>query len=211
MTMIAPRRWRFANRAQGLVTLTAVATLAPIWPAAAQARPRLWPQVAYQRLDSLEAAALTGATFADRLDAVTTITHIAGPQLGRQGQCVEAPAPSVIDCPGLVSRLAAIYRRSQDADLRRAIVDNMLWQVECSEAAAFLAGVAEEAPAERDPPFWVVDELRGSLQWEAIGVLGRLGPSGESTLRRLYAEGTVRDPSAKASLEALAQHGFRWP
>jgi hypothetical protein len=192
--------------------LAAIATLASVRDAAAQARPRLLPQVAYQRLDSLETAALTGATFGDRLDAVSTITRIAGPQVIRQGQCWDGPNPTAIEYPGLVSRLATIYHRSQDLSLRRAILGKMLFQAECAEAAAFLAEVAEEPPAERRPPSGIViDEGRGSLQAEAISVLGHLGPSGESTLRRLHGQGTVRDSGAKASLEALAQHGFRWP
>jgi hypothetical protein len=190
----------------------AIALIVPAREAPAQARPRLMSKEAYQRLDSLEAVALTGTTFATRLDAVATITRIAGSQVARQGQCSEGRVPGAIEFPGLVSRLKGIYVRSQDTSLRRAIVDNMLWQAECTEAAAFLAEVAEEPPVKRTPPFGVVtDNVRGSVQWEAIGVLAGLGPSGESALRRLYGQGTVRDSSARALLEYLSQHKFRQP
>ncbi|MHB1329845.1 MAG: hypothetical protein ACYC2K_16730 [Gemmatimonadales bacterium] len=99
------------------------------------------PQLAYQRLDSLEQAALTGTTFAARLHAVGTINSIA---IG-QGNCDLEPAPSAIRFPGLVSRLAAIYRRSEDTNLRNAIIAKILWQVECAEAVAFLVEAAEGA------------------------------------------------------------------
>src|SRR5690606_33630506 len=94
-----------------------------------QLPPRPSPAVAYQRLDSLEQAALTGTTFAPRLHAASTITSIAR----GQGSCVSGPNQSAVVYPGLVRRLASIYRRSADASLRRSILNLMLFQVECDE------------------------------------------------------------------------------
>ncbi|MGH7562185.1 MAG: hypothetical protein ACRENB_14330 [Gemmatimonadales bacterium] len=193
---------------QLVLALGAMAAIVTGGKAAAQARQRPLPQVAYQRLDSLERAALTGLTFADRLHAVSTITSIA---VG-QGECMGSATPTTIRYPGLVSRLATIYRRSQGVDLREAILDKMLWHSECAEAVAFLAGVAEEAPVERAPASAAVyDEVRPSLQLRAISVLVSLGTHGEPALRRLHAQGSVRDSSARASLETLSRHGFRRP
>ena len=203
--MLALRQSRRASLVLGLLGLAAVV---PTREATSQAGQRPLPQVAYQRLDSLEQVALTGTTFEARLHAVSTITSIA---LG-QGDCVRGPAPSAIKYPGLVSRLASVYRRSQDAEQRHAILDLMLWHVECAEAAAFLAEAAEEAPAAPTTSAGVFsDELTVSTQLRAVSVLVALGPHGEPALRRLHGQSTVRDSSARAFLEVLSRHGFRRP
>lgn len=177
----------------------------------AQAPPRLPPQVAYQRLDSLERVALTAASFNERLHAVTTIVGVAiGPS------CEEAGGgPRQTRYPGIVRRLAGIYRQSQDPDLRHGIIEFMPMLAECAEVAGFLAAAAEEVPASPPPSpagsVLVDDDLRGSVQSQAIGSLLRLGTRGEATLRRLHTQGTVREPLAKAALETLARNGFRRP
>jgi hypothetical protein len=99
-TMLAFRRMRSTTLALGLGASLMVGFGHEV---AAQAKPHLLPPEAYQRLDSLERAASIGSTFAERLDAVTTITHIG---LG-QGNCWVGPPPTVIKYPGLVRRLAA--------------------------------------------------------------------------------------------------------
>ena len=203
--MFALRQSRRVCVVLGLLGLAAVV---PMREASSQARQRPLPRVAYQRLDSLEQVALTGTTFAVRLDAVSTITSIA---FG-QGDCVGGPAPSVIKYPGLVSRLASIYRRSQDANLREAIIGKMLWQAECAEAVEFLAEAAEEAPPVPTAPVgFVYDGIRASPQALAVAILVSFGSHGEPTLRRMHSQGTVRDSIARTSLERLSRHGFRRP
>ena len=132
--MVVSRRSRLTTLAAGVA---AILTIGLGRGAAAQGVRRLLPPVAYQRLDSLEQAALTAPTSAQRLDAVTTITSIG---LG-QGTCAFGPTPSVIKYPGLANRLATIYRRSPDASLRDAILWKMMWNAECADAAAFLGSV----------------------------------------------------------------------
>ena len=203
--MFALRQSRRVCVVLGLLGLAAVV---PMREAASQAGQRPLPRVAYQRLDSLEQVALTGTTLEARLHAVYTITSIA---LG-QGDCVGGPAPSAIKYPGLVSRLASIYRRSHDAALRHSILNKMLWQVECAEAVEFLTEAAEEAPAAPTTSAGVFsDDIRRSTQSHAVSVLVTFGPHGEPALRRLHGQATVRDSSARASLEVLSRHGFRWP
>jgi len=176
----------------------------------AQAPPRLLPQIAYQRLDSLERVALTAATFNERLHAVTTIAGIA---IGPGCEDPRGASPPPTRYPGIVRRLAGIYRQSQDPDLRHGIIEFMPMLAECAEVAAFLAAAAEEVPASPPPPptgsVLVDDDLRGSVQSQAIGSLLRLGTRGEATLRRLHTQGTVREPVAKAALDRLARNGFR--
>ena len=180
---------------------------------AAQSRSRAEPGVAYQRLDSLERAALTGASFAERLDAVSTITSIALHEARDGADCALGSAPSVIKFPGLVDRLASIYRQSQDRSLREAILHRMAFMVECAEAVAFLVSAAEEAPPAPPAPYYGVmtDNMRSPLQAHAIAVLSRFADLGENALRRLHGQGTVRDSTARVRLEALAGQGFRRP
>ncbi len=202
-------QWRFMRRV--LAATSAVLVVSAVRSASAQGRPpRMLPDVAYKRLDSLEQAALSAPTFAARLDAVGAITYIGA----GQGNCWVGPTPTVIKYPGLVSRLAVIYRRSQETALREGILWQLRFYPECTEAAAFLAEAAAEAPLEAPPasPGVVLsDDPRISLQSTALAVLRQLGPIGETTLRRLYAQGTVRDSSARAFLERLSRQGFPRP
>lgn len=195
------------------VVLAVISAVVLARDAAAQARPRPEPRVAYQRLDSLEKAALTGVTFAERLSAVTTITSIALHEQRDNADCALGSAPSVIKFPGLVNRLASIYRQSQDRSLREAILHLMAFMVECAEAVAFLASAAEEAPPVPLAPAYGVmtDDMRSPLQAHAIAVLSRFADLGENALRRLHGQGTVRDSTARVRLEALAGQGFRRP
>ncbi len=50
-----------------------------------------------------------------------------------------------------------------------------------------------------------------TLQADAISALTYMGQPGETTLRRLHAEGAVREPFAKALLDRIAREGFRRP
>lgn len=181
------------------------------WPAheaTAQDRPpRPLPAHAYTRLDSLETAALTGATFRSRQHAVSTITSIG---LG-QGDCVRGTAPQTTEYPGLVSSLASIFRRSEDAELRRSILGLMGFQAECAEAVAFLTTVAQESPPAPPAGSFVTDEFRNTLQSDAVSLLLSFGDLGEQALRRLHSEGTVRDPFARVLLEKVATNAFERP
>lgn len=181
---------------------------AGVQPSAAQSRPRPAPSVAFQRLDSLEQAAITGSAFADRLHAVSSIAGIAA----GQGSCSRGDAPSTIVYPGVVRRLASIYWRSQDVALRHSILDLMLWQVECDETAAFLARAAQQEPATQQPATASQDGgSRLSPQSHAIDVLVALGVRGKPTLELLHAGGAVRDSAARESLMRLSRNGFRRP
>ena len=62
-------QWPFMRRV--LAATSAVLVISAVRSASAQGRPpRMLPDVAYKRLDSLEQAALSAPTFAARLDAV---------------------------------------------------------------------------------------------------------------------------------------------
>lgn len=191
-----------------LLVVFALAAAVPSRDASSQQLPpRPSPAVAYQRLDSLEQAALTGATFRSRQHAVSTITSIG---LG-QGDCVRGTAPQTTEYPGLVSSLASIFRRSEDAELRRSILGLMGFQAECSEAVAFLATVAQEPPPAPPAGSFVTDGFRNTLQSDAVSLLLSFGDLGEQALRRLHSEETVCDPFARELLEKLAENAFKRP
>lgn len=191
-----------------LLVVFALAAAVPSRDASSQQLPpRPSPAVAYQRLDSLEQAALTGATFRSRQHAVSTITSIG---LG-QGDCVRGTAPQTTEYPGLVSSLASIFRRSEDAELRRSILGLMGFQAECAEAVAFLTTVAQESPPAPPAGSFVTDGFRNTLQSDAVSLLLSFGDLGEQALRRLHSEGTVRDPFARVLLEKVATNAFERP
>ncbi|HEV8355968.1 MAG TPA: hypothetical protein VGQ17_04285 [Gemmatimonadales bacterium] len=202
-------RGRFSGRLLALITL-AVGTMASP-EASAQARPHLTPQVTYQRLDSIGRAALTAPDHDQRAYAALTIVML-GAAKKTSDECVRGGRPaSEIPYPGIVDRLASIYRQS--AELRSLIVERMRLQMECAKASAFLTAVAQEPspPSEPVPPgvSLVNDNLGGSLQLQAVSELTYLGAEGEAALQRLYAQGTVRAPDARQELETLARQGFR--
>ncbi len=166
------------------------------------------PIDAYDHLDSLEHAALTGPTFAARLAAVSSITRIGL----YEGNCGFGSMPSNVKYTGLVSRLSSIYWRSTDASLRDAILRKMLWHAECAEAVEFLAGAAEEPPPPPKPQIGIViDGFRNTLQSDAVSMLLSFGDLGELALRRLQSEGSVRDSFARELLEKLAGNDFKRP
>lgn len=150
---------------------------------------------------------MSGAAFADRLHAVTSIAGIAA----GQGSCARDEPLAAVAYPGVARRLSAIYWRSQETALRHSILDLMLWQVECDDVATFVARAAEEEPAATSLAEPARDNARPSPQSHAIDVLVALGARGQPTLQRLYAGGAVRDSLAKASLARLSRTGFRRP
>lgn len=203
--MNAPKRSTRSHLALGAFM---AAMLVPVPKLSAQGVRRPMPEAAYQRLDSLEQVALSAPSFAARLHAVSTITSIAS----GEGTCARGPVPTVIKYPGLVDRLASIYQRSSDDALRHTILDRMLWQVECDKAAEFLAQVAGEEPApSRGASGGIHDAMHSTRQSHAIDVLATLGPRGETVLRQLHGQSSVRDSTARAALDRLARRNFRRP
>lgn len=161
------------------------------------------------RVDSLVQVALTSAD--RRSQAVLGIAKFGEWWMLTQRD-VTAPPPEV-RYPGIVARLARIYRQTDDYSVRGLIMGFMIHQAERTEAVAFLAEVAKQ-PADPPPPAppgvgLVWDDTRFPLQYHAIGTLTYLGPEGRAALERLHAEGTVREPTARVYLDTLANHGFQ--
>jgi hypothetical protein len=181
-----------------LTPVLAYGLLQTMAPGQARAQDRLPSAAALTpMLDSLEEVALT----ADNLDRrVTAVLAISGPGRWWKLTGAEEP-PSEILYPGIVERLVRVYRGNpQHYGIHYAIVGLMSQQAERGAAAAFLE---EVAATER------TDDSQTFLQNHALSGLLYLGPPGRAALRRLYANGTVRDPIARATLEEFASRGFR--
>jgi len=157
------------------------------------------------RLDSLERVALANRSFEQRLSATVGIASPGGLWfVAHPGS--ETPPPE-IRYSGIVERLVRIYRRSEYS-VRNAIISLMIHQAERAKAVAFLAEVAQEPAPPPVAGVAIVDDT-WPLPYNAIMRLTHMGPEGRATLQRLQAQGTVREPMARAELEELARRGFR--
>lgn len=168
------------------------------------------PAWAEARADSLEQEVLTSADSERRWHATLSL---AGP--GRwwmRTQLDVTTPPREIYYPGVVQRLARVYRRSDDPAVRALIITMMIQQAERSQAAAFLEQLTREVPPPEPVPgdsVLVITDNRPA--WLGMmGALMRMGPEGIAALQRLHAQGRVADPAARRYLEHLARQGFRW-
>jgi hypothetical protein len=152
------------------------------------------------KLDSLEAAAFSCESSNAQIRRVTMVASWGWKTAGSK------PPPPPPPYPGIVARLARIYRQCEAHWLREAIVTDMPIQAERTEAVAFLAEVAREVPGPEEP--WAIDAPL-PLSYQAIDALRRSGRGGRAVLEQLHRDGTVREASARARLEAIARNGFR--
>lgn len=171
------------------------------------------PAVVNARLDSLEQIALTSNNPEARSAAVLAIS--APGRWWQRTQDDQKTPPTAVRYPGIVARLARIYRQSDDYGVRYSIISLMMPQAERAEAVSFLEEVVEEPgpdPVQPRPGAAVVaNDAVFPLAYEAVGALTRMGPQGRAALQRLYVSGTVREPMARALLEKLARQGFERP
>jgi hypothetical protein len=188
---------------QSSVPATAVAQVRGTWP------PGLPPAAAVnRRLDSLERVVLTSDNPDQRSGAAVDLLS---PGTWWHGNADSVP-PSENRYPGVVARLARVYRQSNDLLVRQTILLSMPYQAERTEAIAVVEEAAHEAnpvSAPRPGSITVDDTPRSPAI--AVSVLTAMGPEGEVALRRLYAQGSVQDLRARRLLEELARQGFRRP
>jgi hypothetical protein len=193
-------------RIMAMAGLAVVQTLA-VQSAQGQQDRFLPASVVNARLDSLERVVRT-ASIADTGRAAITKIASVGWFLSEQLTPLDKPR-----YPGVVARLAKIYRQSEADDYwtRYSIIRLLSFQVERREAVALLEQIAQEPYEEPVPPPGVafVNDYQFSLQDVAINTLTLTGPEGEASLKRLHAGGKVREPVARARLEHLARRGFR--
>lgn len=161
-------------------------------------------------LDSLERVALTATEASERARAALTITAAGRLPAATGPNDTEPPQPRY---PGVVARLATIYRKTADPAVRDLIVQWMPALADRPHAIAFLASVASEAPApdsgqgSRASPRGHDTAL--SRAYVAVYALTRMGAEGRATLARLDVRGAVRNPDAKAYLARLAKEGYK--
>jgi len=151
-----------------------------------------------RELDRLERSALTAPRLDERLYAPGFMTM----HYGRK-------CDDCLSVPGVVARLVRIYHQSTEPRVRTLIVDLMGLQAETREATAFLTEVAKEPAAPTPVAARPGDDLAEPVQRLAVQRLCDLGADGKRALRALRAEGSVKEPTARATLAKLARTGFR--
>lgn len=159
------------------------------------------PSIVNAQLDSLEKVALTSLNPDERRAAVTRLSAPGWTRSDRE--------LSEVRYPGVVARLARVYRQSNDYWTRYSIIRLLMPQVERADAVAFLEGIAQEPGPPPAPPGVALVDDKWSLQELAVGALTHMGDQGEASLRRLHAGGTVREVTARATLDRLARRGFK--
>lgn len=157
------------------------------------------------KLDTLEHTVLTSADPDARRSAAIAIAAA--------GWLRSQPPPPPPPYPGIVTRLARIYRQSEDYWVRYAIIGSMMQEAERAEATRFLGEVAAQQLGPTVPPGVAVGGIDAefTLPYKAVRALTYMGPEGRVVLERLHAEETVREPMARAWLDTLANHGFEEP
>lgn len=99
--------------------------------------------------------------------------------------------------PGIADRLVRLYRLSDDPNMRATLIEYLGRLNEGDRVVDFLRSLLVQADS--DVP---------SSPVHAYGALRQIGPRGIAVLREAYRAGTVRDPSARALLDAFARAGF---
>ena len=127
---------RQPHRFHQVLGLLAVAAIIPVREAASQDKP-VQPTVAVvsARLDSLEKVALNDTTPGGRLRATAAIANV-----GEDSTDCANRSPSAAAQKGVVRRLASIYWRSHDAEVRRSILGMMVSQAECDDGRIHYGG-----------------------------------------------------------------------
>lgn len=159
----------------GVVTATAVTR-----------RPHLYSHATVERvLDALQQYALSGSDKRARGPAVIAIAN-----MGSRDE--KNP------WPGIVRRLGAIYRNTDDFRVRFEVANIMVSQSRTSESIALLTEIAaDDLPADRrseSPPPAM-----------AIEALAEFGAAGREAVRRLVAEGAITNPQAQMRVNFLFQ------
>ena len=136
-------------------------------------------------LDGLEQVALSGASLNVRAEAALTLS-VAGSRDARQPQ------------PTTLARLERIYARSDDPQVRAAVVSGLARAAEHRRTLVFLEKVAAKDPA---------DYPGASL--DALASIASHDEPGRAVLKRLHTTGAVHDGHAQQWLDIVASRGYR--
>jgi hypothetical protein len=136
-------------------------------------------------LDGLEGVALTEPSPNVRAEATLSLS-MAGSRSARQPQ------------PSNVARLERIYARSDDAQVRAAVVAGLARSVDHPRALAFLEKVATRDPA--DYPGAPLD---------ALASIASHDEAGSAVLKRLHTTRAIREADARTWLDLVAEQGYR--
>jgi hypothetical protein len=135
-------------------------------------------------LDGLESVALTGASGDLRARAALAIS-------------ASGSRRALHPRPRTVARLERMHQRTDDWEVRAAIVTGLAHSVERQEALRFLEGIAVREHG--DYPGSALAALASIAAHEA---------QGSTVLKRLHITGAVQDPEARQWLELIASCGY---
>lgn len=136
-------------------------------------------------LDGLEEVALSEVSPDVRAEAALTLS-MAGSRSARKPE------------PATLARLERIYARSDDPQVKAAVVSGVARAAEHRSTLVFLEKVATRDPA--DYPGASVD---------ALAAMASHADSGSAVLRRLHTTGVVHDPEGSQWLDLVASRGYR--
>ncbi len=196
-------KYAYTGYSCAMMLLSALACAASPVRAVGQAPGQPSTAAVNARLDTLERQALSSNGCDSRTLALLPIAFAGR----RSSDPSSAPPPPY---PGIVDRLARIYRQTGVCGLRDKVIPLMVFQAERQAAVTFLEGVAQEPTSTAPSPPGATHEI-WPLPVSAVGALAALDQPGEVALRRLSAEGAVREPMAREALRRLARQGFREP
>lgn len=103
---------------------------------------------------------------------------------------------------GVVDLVIRTYSQSDDPAVRRTLANRVWRQADTEAAIAFLTSVATANPPEERDAEWPTPYM-------AVRGLLHMGPQGHAVLRRLHAEGAVRNGFARGHLQLLVDNGFQ--
>jgi hypothetical protein len=135
-------------------------------------------------LEGLERVALTGTSSSLRAEAALSLS-------------LPGSRRALRPRSGTVARLERIYRRSDNPEVRGAIIAGLAHSVEQARALAFLEDVATEEPA--DYPGAALD---------ALAAISAHEKQGSGVLKRLHETGVVHDQHARQWLDLVASRGY---
>jgi hypothetical protein len=110
--------------------------------------------------------------------------------------------------PGVMNRLARIYRTQGDVGVRLAVRNQLPLQAERAAAISFLRALAREPDDANDGTGPHGYFSFGDPRTEALARLAEMGEDGRTVLQAMYRSGEVRSPQGRIMLEDMARRGF---
>jgi len=110
--------------------------------------------------------------------------------------------------PGVMRRLARIYRSTEHSEVRLTILSQVPLQADRAAAAALLRSIAREPDDANDGTGPHGYFSYGDPRTEALSRLSEMGEEGRAVLQAMHRSGEVRSPQGRIWMEEFARRGF---